>query len=437
MKCLILAAGKGSRLRQQAESKPLLPLLGIPLIVRTIRTACEAGADDFVVVTGHAGKRVDAELERLSNNLHCPIKTVQNTEWETTENGHSILAAETLLQDENFLLLMADHLFEPQIIRKLITEPVPDNGLSLAVDQQFNNPLVDLEDVTKVRCAEGWIQVIGKNLEVYDGYDTGIFLCTPALFDAIRTASKKGDTRLSAAVLELAQERRAKAVDVSGCFWIDVDDKAALERAEQALLHRLRGKVHDGPVSRWLNRPLSIRISRYLAKTGVTPNQISFFSFLLSVIGALLFSLGSYPSLLLGGLLAQLASIIDGCDGEIARLKYQSSAYGGWFDAVLDRYADAFLLFGMTWYTWLNTASALVFVIGFFALTGSFMVSYTADKYDGLMRSRGGSRFRIGRDVRVFLIFLGALFDQVLPVLVFIAVVMNMETLRRLWVCRK
>jgi NDP-sugar pyrophosphorylase family protein len=52
MKCLIIAAGKGSRLRQQGDSKPLIPILGLPLIERVIRSAIEAGADDFYVVTG-------------------------------------------------------------------------------------------------------------------------------------------------------------------------------------------------------------------------------------------------------------------------------------------------------------------------------------------------------------------------------------------------
>ena len=69
------------------------------------------------------------------------------------------------------------------------------------------------------------------------------------------------------------------------------------------------------------------------------------------------------------------------------------------------------------------------------AVIGSFMLSYTADKYDNLMRDRiragGKAGLRIGRDVRVFLIFLGAAANMVLPVLVLIAVVMNVETLRR------
>ena len=47
MKCLIIAAGKGHRLRSKGDSKPLVPLFGIPLIERVIRCALEAGADDF------------------------------------------------------------------------------------------------------------------------------------------------------------------------------------------------------------------------------------------------------------------------------------------------------------------------------------------------------------------------------------------------------
>jgi len=140
----------------------------------------------------------------------------------------------------------------------------------------------------------------------------------------------------------------------------------------------------------------------------------------------------------LGGLIGQFASIIDGCDGEVARLKHSESQSGGWFDAVLDRYADAFLLFGMTWHVFStnNTHSSLV--IGFAAIIGSFMISYTADKYDGLMvkKRQGAVYFRlVGRDIRVFIIFLGALLNQPLSALIVIALVMNIEVVRRIIVC--
>ncbi|MFQ5716908.1 MAG: NTP transferase domain-containing protein, partial [Nitrospinales bacterium] len=53
MKCLIIAAGRGSRLQMRGDSKPLIPIFGMPLIERVIRSAHEAGADDFYVVTGY------------------------------------------------------------------------------------------------------------------------------------------------------------------------------------------------------------------------------------------------------------------------------------------------------------------------------------------------------------------------------------------------
>jgi CDP-L-myo-inositol myo-inositolphosphotransferase len=89
----------------------------------------------------------------------------------------------------------------------------------------------------------------------------------------------------------------------------------------------------------------------------------------------------------------------------------------------------------LTWHLLAREANGWVLFTGFMAIIGSFMLSYTADKYDNLMRERiragGGAGLRMGRDVRVFLIFLGAATNMVLPVLVVIAVVMNVETVRR------
>ncbi|MCP4876984.1 MAG: CDP-alcohol phosphatidyltransferase family protein, partial [Gammaproteobacteria bacterium] len=126
------------------------------------------------------------------------------------------------------------------------------------------------------------------------------------------------------------------------------------------------------------------------------------------------------------------------CDGEVARLTYQSSSYGGWFDAVLDRYADAFLLFGLMWHAYADRTDGLILLFGFLAIIGSFMLSYTADKHDSLMRDwiSHGKGLRLGRDIRVFLIFLGAIFNQAYLALIVIAVLMNIETIRRLIICR-
>jgi len=434
VKCLIIAAGQGARLRSKGEVKPLVTLLGVPLIERVIRSAMEGGADEFVIITGYQGEQVRNFCQPLAKRLSVEITLIQNDDWKK-ENGFSVLKARDILT-EPFLLLMSDHLFDSSIIRSLQKQALSKDEVLLAVDTDKNNPLIDMEDVTKVRIKEGDILNIGKTIDNFNAFDTGIFLCTPAIFDALERACEiHNDTTLSAAIRVLAEKNKAKSMLTKG-FWIDVDDENAHQKAEKTLLDSVQGKGNDGPVSQWLNRPISIQISKYLVDFDITPNQISFVSFLLSVLAASFFAVGNYGLLALGGVIAQLASIIDGSDGEVARLKYLSSDYGGWFDAVLDRYADAFLLFGLTWYVYSQDLSQWALVIGFIAIIGSFMLSYTADKYDNLMKSRIKKGIRMGRDVRVFIIFLGAIFNQAYLVLIVIAVLMNYETIRRIVICQ-
>jgi len=334
---------------------------------------------------------------------------------------------------------MGDHLFDEEILKKLISSEIEDGEVMLAIDSRIaSNKYVDPQDVTKVMLdEEKRIIDIGKDLSKYNAYDTGIFLCTSIIFDAIEESIRRtGDETLSGGIRILSEGRKVKTLDIGDAFWIDIDDRKAFKKAEQYLISKLR-KSSDGPVSRYLNRPLSIRISKYLVRTDITPNQITVFSFILSMVAAVSFFFTSYIPLLFGGILAQISSIIDGCDGEVARLKFRESSFGSWFDAVLDRYADAFMLFGLTFHAYSKSESTLFLAIGFLAIIGSFMNSYTADKYDSLMKQRLGysGRFRIGRDVRVFLIFIGAIIYQPFIALLIIAVVMNIENIRRIMIC--
>jgi CDP-L-myo-inositol myo-inositolphosphotransferase len=438
MKCLIIAAGRGSRLSNKGDSKPLVPLLGLSLIERVILTAKNTVITDFYVVTGYNGEKVRGFLDDFSRKRNISINHIINEEWEK-ENGISVLKAKEIL-NENFILLMADHIFDESIVQELMKRKTADDEVILAVDYNIGtNKLVDIDDVTRVLVKDNNILDIGKNIEKYNAYDTGIFLCSPAIFRAIEKSSKSGDSTLSGGIRVLAGNEKAKAFDIKDNYWIDVDEEAAFEKAESKLIAGLK-KTSDGPVSRYLNRPVSIRITRHLLKTDITPNYISFFSFILSMLGALLFLSGGYFCLVIGGILAQLSSIIDGCDGEVARLKFRSTEFGGWFDAVLDRYADAFILFGLTYYVYSINSKSLLLIIGFLAIIGSFMNSYTADKYDGFMKRKleaGKQYFRIGRDVRVFIVFLGAILNQPLLILVIIALSMNIENIRRIVVLYK
>jgi CDP-L-myo-inositol myo-inositolphosphotransferase len=409
------------------------------LIERVIRSAVEAHIEEFFVVTGYRGEVVRPFLDDLARRCGIRLTHIVNDEWEQG-NGISVLKAKEVLR-EPFLLLMGDHLVEPSILKGL-TEYLPNDGeIVLAVDRNVRNGLVDLTDVTRVWTEDGQVRDIGKGLEPYNGFDTGIFLCSPSIFDALEEIRREteGEIALSDAVRLLGARGKVRVFDIGDQFWVDIDSPEDVDKAERVLLKRLAAKGTDGPVARYLNRPFSIRLSRWLSRLPVTPNQLSVGVFLVSMVAAVLFFFPGYLPLLVGGVIAQTASILDGCDGEVARLKFQRTEYGGWLDAVLDRYADAFLLMGLTWHASENGAKGLPLIIGFLALIGSFMVSYTAHKHDALMKDffSKGRAFRIGRDIRLFLIFLGALFNQPFLVLGVIAVVMNMETLRRIVICRR
>jgi len=248
MKCLIIAAGKGHRLQSKGESKPLIPLFGIALIERTILSALEAGADDFYVVTGHLHERVDAFLTRLGERLNVPIQTIFNGQWQDTDNGISVLCAAEYLH-EPFLLLMTDHIFDPTIARDLIKAAEHHDGITLAVDELLDNPLVDLDDVTRVHIEQGKINSIGKEIINFNAFDTGIFLCTTVIFDALKQGSRKtGNAGLSTGVQLLAAAGKAYTSDINGRFWVDVDDPVAFWRAENALLARFQQQPDDIPV---------------------------------------------------------------------------------------------------------------------------------------------------------------------------------------------
>ena len=92
MKCLIIAAGEGSRLSNRGDSKPLIPLLGIPLIERVILNANKVGLRDFYIVSGYNGEKVRKHLDQFSQNRDIRITPLINEEWEK-QNGLSVLKA--------------------------------------------------------------------------------------------------------------------------------------------------------------------------------------------------------------------------------------------------------------------------------------------------------------------------------------------------------
>ena len=195
-------------------------------------------------------------------------------------------------------------------------------------------------------------------------------------------------------------------------------------------------KPTDGPVARYLNRrlswPLTMMIVRY--RIPVTPNQVSLLSFAVAIAAAYLLAVGPHW---LGGALVQLSSVLDGVDGELARVTGRASRRGAFLDALLDRYADAAVIGGLAYYAMtVHGPSPPLVLLALAALAGDIMVSYLHARGEA---SLGRHPALIGvvpqlasRDVRLFVVFLGALFGAPLETLITITVLSHGYVLAKL-----
>ncbi|MFQ5798092.1 MAG: NTP transferase domain-containing protein [Bacteroidota bacterium] len=411
---VILAAGEGYRLRggNGGLPKPLTPLLGITLLERAILTCREAGIREFYVVVGCFEERMIPYIEELGRRFGISVRAVQNPNWKEG-NGTSALASCPYVNG-SFLLPMCDHLFDPDIIRRLIEAKDGAQSCLLAVDRRTDQ-IFDLKDATKVRLDGKAITAIGKGITPFDAVDAGLFLCRPDLFDALEKARRAGDGSLTGGVQRLIGKGKIRAMEIGDRFWHDVDTPESLSHAKRYLLARVSRSSEDGFIAQYLNRPLSRRISALLADTRLTPNAITILNFLIGLCGAFLFSMGEYVWTLLAGLLIQLSSILDGCDGEIARLKFQSGRFGAWLDTVLDRYADVAIAAGISYGYWLTHPEPIIWLGGALAITGFILASYTKKEYALCYQRQppGGllNKF-IKRDVRLFALLVGALLNR-------------------------
>ena len=343
-RALVLAAGLGSRLKNETP-KPLLPLLGVPLLARTLFTLRKAGITDAWVVLGHQGDRVRREIEAIQR-LDMRLHWVENPRW-SEPNGVSVLAAAPWL-DGPFVLTMCDHILEPEAIARLRAEAAEGRDLVLLVDkgaEQVN----DLSDATKVKLDGRRIVGIGKDLADFDAIDTGAFLAGPALMAALRELDGEPAHRgpsLSDGVRRLAEQGRAWILDGTGLTWQDVDTADDVAVAERKLLSAWPKKT-DGIVSRYLNRPISTRITRLLAPTGVTPNQVSVVTLLIGLLASWLAALGGYAWWVAAAVLFQIASVLDGTDGELAVLTYRATTFGQWMDTACDNLSYVAFIVGV------------------------------------------------------------------------------------------
>ncbi len=189
--------------------------------------------------------------------------------------------------------------------------------------------------------------------------------------------------------------------------------------------------VYDGYISKHINRKMSEPMARLLAKTRVTPNQMTWAAFGIALLSFVSFILGHN---IIAGILVQLSSIVDGVDGSLARLKGMTSEFGGFLDSVLDRYADILIVLGLTLWSLSHETYSGIWLAGLLAITGTICISYTRARISPNHRHLFDKGFKslASRDIRLFLIMLGAVIGQAYFCLIVIAVLTNVVVFYRL-----
>lgn len=154
-----------------------------------------------------------------------------------------------------------------------------------------------------------------------------------------------------------------------------VEDELGRRAAEEKLFAQAR-KASDTWIARNFDRHVSIWMTRRLVSLPVTPNQVTIIATFLGLAGGGFLLLGTYGAQLVGSVLLVLSVVIDGCDGEVARLKYLQSDFGRRLDFFLDNVVNTFGIFASSaghylqggsvfyWYaSWINAGAAAASVL--------------------------------------------------------------------------
>lgn len=191
----------------------------------------------------------------------------------------------------------------------------------------------------------------------------------------------------------------------------------------------------EGPVSRYLNRPLSRPLARILAPTPLTPNAVSVIACGIAFGALALLAAGRNIE---AGVLVQASSVVDGVDGDLARVKGMATRFGGVFDAVLDRFADAAIIGGMGWWALAHEDKPGALVLAFAALVGAVLVSYSRARIEGAFgaTAAAGVLGIASRDVRLLALAVGAVAGQCWVALAVVAAASHATLAWRLIVLR-
>jgi len=298
-----------NKLDDAGFGSPMPQVGALPMVLRSILGAQKAGASRIIVVVDRT------EVARMQRDLLRTRRLPCGIEWRELGSGETSLPLLGRLAAEgqgHLVLIAGDRIYHPSLHRRAADWDGQDSALTLGTARE----LVGI-------CA----------------------LSREAAIDLSRRCPA-----MASSVEELhawlTLNHSVETEPVPEDKWQHVLNEQQRLSAEQKLNTWLV-KPTDGIFAR-TNRRISIPISRQIIPYPITPNMVSLFTLAVSLAAGVFFALGGYWNMLLGAVLGWLSSVLDGCDGEVARLKLQESAFGCWLETMCDNLYYLFIFAGLT-----------------------------------------------------------------------------------------
>ena len=281
----------------------------LPVILRAILVAKSLRANPIVVAASRAAVRV------IRRELLRTGRLPKDVQWFELDAEHAalpLLLGQLAAQSERILLLAGNTAAHPCLYELVREWDGRGNAITLTTGAQFVG-ISAVSSQAAFDIARSCGEHIGSLIDLYAWFK-------PTHSVVLKTVDRN--------------------------LWHMVDAPADRLIAEHKLDTWLV-KPTDGLFAR-MNRRVSIPISRTIARFPITPNMVTLFTLGVSFLSGVFFGFGGYWNTVIGGLLSVWASILDGCDGELARLKLQASKFGCWLETVCDYLYYLFIFAGMS-----------------------------------------------------------------------------------------
>lgn len=332
----------------EAMALATVKVAGVPLIVRGIMTLAGAGVDSItLLIAASQQEKIRAFLERYAKRPLPKIECI--TYDEPYRVSPSIVRRIAELSADRFMLLNANLIFDTSLVKKMRTVPLQAHEM--------------------VTCAEG----------VHERPASDVSL---ALWKKLESFTEEKPRSIESCLSFLRESARnlvaGLPAETNTFLLTNIRDRAV---AEKSLAEAIRHSM-AAPVAKYINKRISLPISLFLCKLWVSPNSITAVNIIIGLFAGVFAADGHrYWMILLGAVLFQIASIVDGCDGEVAKLTFRCSKFGQYADTLSDNLSLGSFLVGIMAGYWRSTHSPVAFSVGAVMIVGTIITLFWIAHY--------------------------------------------------------